>query len=123
MTGTRVISTGPTGPKVEVSVQQAGKLLGKDTTTMITYTSSMRPDGLLLGEGSGIISTPDGDIATFNGSGIGKPTGKGMAVRFRGALYYSTPSKALARLNDAVGIFEFDVDENGNTSGKVWEWK
>jgi hypothetical protein len=26
-------------------------------------------------------------------------------------------------LNKVCGVFEFDVDETGNTHGEVWEWK
>jgi hypothetical protein len=121
--GTRVLSVDPAGPKVEISVQQSGKLLGKETTTSITYWSTPRSGGLIHGEGQGSIMTPDGEMATFTGSGIGKLLGRGNAVSFRGALFYQTGSKGLARLNEVVGMFEFEVDESGNTHGKVWEWK
>ena len=44
-------------------------------------------------------------------------------MSFRGVLLYKTDSKALAALNKTCGVFEFEVDESGNTHGKVWEWK
>jgi hypothetical protein len=121
--GMRVLSADPAGPKVEVSVQQTGKLLGKETTTSITYWSTPKAGGLLHGEGQGIIMTPDGDMVTFSGTGVGRPTGRGMAASFRGAIFYQTASKDLSRLNEIAGVFEFEVDESGNTYGKVWEWK
>jgi hypothetical protein len=29
----------------------------------------------------------------------------------------------LSFLNNLVGVFEYEVDEMGNCSSKVWEWK
>jgi hypothetical protein len=29
----------------------------------------------------------------------------------------------LAFLNNMVGVFEYEVNENGNSGVKVWEWK
>jgi len=104
-------------------VQQTGKLLGQPVTTWITYWSVPKGENLLEGEGHGFNMTTDGAIATFVGKGIGHLTGKGAGVSFRGSLYYKTDSKELAKLNEIVGVFEFEVDESGNTHGKVWEWK
>jgi hypothetical protein len=66
--------------------------------------------------------TADGEGITWRGSGAGKilPTG---AVSYRGILFYRTTSQKLARLNNACGVFEYDVDAAGNTTSKVWEWK
>jgi hypothetical protein len=61
-------------------------------------------------------------MATWKGHGVGKFVGGG-AVSYRGAVYYSTASPKLARLNGVAGVFEFDVDANGNTTAKSWEWK
>ena len=47
----------------------------------------------------------------------------GGAVSYRGMLYYRTPSQKLARLNNACGVLEYEVDAAGNTTAKVWEWK
>jgi hypothetical protein len=41
-------------------------------------------------------------------------------------LFYKTKGSAggkLSFLNNLVGVFEHEVDELGNTTGKVWEWK
>ena len=46
-----------------------------------------------------------------------------MAANFRGAIYYTTQSQKLARLNGTAVVFEWDVDEQGNTTGTTWEWK
>jgi hypothetical protein len=38
--------------------------------------------------------------------------------------FYRTNSTAkLSFLNNLVGLFEYEWDEDGNSSAKVWEWK
>jgi len=116
----RVLSTDP--PTVEVSFEDSGSILGVAATGFGTYTSSVRPDGSIFGDGEGLTMSADGDLITWQGSGAGK-FGPGGAVSYRGMLFFRTPSQKLAALNNACGAFEFDVDAAGNTDSKVWEWK
>jgi hypothetical protein len=37
--------------------------------------------------------------------------------------YRASSTGKLAFLNNLVGVFEYEVDEAGNTQYKVWEWK
>ena len=120
-TSRRVLSVDG-GFKVEVAFESKGKMVGIDVNEVGTYWSASRPDGSLYGEGQGILLTQDGEAATWKGSGVGK-FGEGGAVAYRGAIYVSTASKKLARLNGIVAVFEFDVDAEGNTHSKLWEWK
>ena len=120
-TGRRVLATSPTF-KVEVSFEDSGKLLGVEINNIGTYWAEGRPDGSLYGEGQGLVIAQSGETATWKGQGVGKFTGGG-AVSYRGALYYSTASPKLARLNTIAAVFEFDVDADGNTYTKSWEWK
>jgi len=117
----RVLST-DSGFKVEVSFEDSGKILGIDVNDIGTYSAAPRPDGTLFGEGQGVVQTRDGDMATWKGQGVGKFVGGG-AVSYRGAIYYSTASPKLARLNTLAAIFEYEVDAGGHTSTKLWEWK
>lgn len=120
-TGRRVLSV-EGGFKVEVSFETVGKLLGIDINEIGTYYAASRPDGSLFGEGQGVILGQDGSSASWKGQGVGKFVGGG-AVSYRGAVYYSTNSPKLARLNAVAAIFEFEVDAEGNTHSKLWEWK
>jgi hypothetical protein len=120
-TARRVLSASP-GFKVEVSFEADGKLLGMGARTIATYWSEARPDGSLYGEGQAVVITQDGETATWRGQGVGKFL-DGGAVSYRGAVYYSTASPKLARLNTVAVVFEFEVDANGNTREKSWEWK
>jgi hypothetical protein len=120
-TSRRVLSVA-SGFSAEVSFESAGKLLGVESNEIGTYTSSSRPDGSLYGEGQGVVLGADGSNATWKGSGVGKFTGGG-GVSYRGAIYYSSASPKFARLNNIAVVFEFEVDGEGNTHSKLWEWK
>jgi len=64
-------------------------------------------------------------MATWTDKGIGRFTGPGK-ISFCGSIFYrptSTGGGKLSFLNNLVGVFEYEVDEEGNSSVKVWEWK
>jgi len=116
----RVLSSEPV--KVEVTFEGPGKVLGIDAMEIGTYTSVIRPDGTIYGEGAGVLMTTAGDSITWKGAGVGTFKERG-AVGYRGAVYYHTASPKLSRLNTVAGVFEFEADESGNVQSKIWEWK
>ena len=116
----RVLSTDP--PTAEVSFEDSGSMFGIATTGMGTYTSIVRADGSIDGQGQGLIMTQDGEMVSWTGSGVGR-IGAAGAVSYRGMLFFHTTSQNLGRLNNTCGAFEYDVDSSGNTVSKVWEWK
>ena len=120
-TARRVVATDPQF-MVEVSFEDRTKLLGNDGANIGTYTSTNKPDGSLHGEGQGLFATSGGDFATWRGIGIGRLLPDG-GVSYRGCISLSTSSAKLARLNTIAAVFEFDVDPDGNTRSKFWEWK
>src|SRR5262245_17818025 len=107
---------------VEVSFEDAGKLLGSEGGNIGTYVSSPRPDGSIEGTGQGVFASADGSMVSWKGIGIGRFK-EGGAVSYRGCLTFATASPALARLNGVAGVFEFEVDAAGKTHTKIWEWK
>ena len=115
----RMLSSDP--PTVEVSFEDQGQMLGVACSGFGTYTSTVGSDGSIYGEGSGVITTTDGEMISWKGSGRGK-FGAGGAVSYRGILYHRTTSAKLAKLNSVAGVFEYDVDSEGKTHSKVWEW-
>jgi hypothetical protein len=118
-TARRTLSSDPL--KVEVSFEDAGKVFGIDYTGFGTYSSGMRSDGTMYGEGEGAYMTAEG-IVTWRGSGLGRLK-DGGAVSYRGILFFQTASQKLARLNTVGGVFEYDVNADGTTTSKSWEWK
>lgn len=116
----RTLSSEPL--KVEVSFEDIGNILGVDYSGFGTYCSEVRSDGTLYGEGDGAYMTGDGEIVSWRGSGLGRVK-EGGAVSYRGVLYFRTPSQKMARLNAVTGVFEYEVDAEGITHQKTWEWK
>ena len=123
ITAVRVLPFNGQAARMEVSFQSSGNLVGVEATNLGTYISTLLPSGVLNGTGQGVVMTKDGDTATWTGTGVGKPTGQGLAVSWRGAIYFQTSSQRLEGLNKFATIFEYEIDENGNTSAKFWEWK
>jgi hypothetical protein len=91
---------------------------------MMDITNEVRSGGALYGEAKGILMTRDGqEMVTYTAEGIGRVVGPGK-IRFLGSVFYSTASTGkLAFLNNLVAVFEHEVDESGNVSNKLWEWK
>jgi hypothetical protein len=116
----RVTSADPT--TVEVSFEDSGNMLGVATIGLGTYTSVVGVDGSIAGEGQGVNMTQEDEAITWKAMGVGKFGVEG-AVSYRGMLFFKTASQKLARLNNACGAFEHDVDGAGNTVSKIWEWK
>ncbi|MFF9843579.1 hypothetical protein [Streptomyces sp. NPDC013740] len=121
-TGLRVVSVDGGHPHVEVSFQATGTLLGAAVEDLGTYDSVMQADGTLFGDGQGCTMTQDGDIITWQGTGVGRPDGSG-GFSYRGSIFWETASGAFSRLNGTAGVFEYEEDTDGNATAKVWEWK
>ena len=119
VTGHRVLETDI--PKVEYSYTMQSRLKGIEITETGTYTSTMRPDGTVLGEDKAIFMANDGSGSTATAQGIGRFTGPDK-MSFRGfAIMGSAGTGSLATLNSTVVAFEVEV-EGENLSIKGWEW-
>ena len=118
----RVLPNPGGGPKMESSFQANGTLVGVKFRETGTYSTLVRPDGTLFGEGQGIVTTADGKLATWTGHGVGTMNKDGTAS-YCGAIYYQTTPPKLARLNKVAVLFEYAVDADGNTRSEYWEWK
>ncbi len=121
ITGRRVLPSDGHGPKVEVSFQARGQLLGLEVTDLGTYWSIMQANGALYGEGQGVIMTAQGDVVQWTGAGRGRFTEQG-GVSFRGAVYYQTTSEQLARLNGVAAVYEHEAGADDRVVNRLWEW-
>jgi hypothetical protein len=121
ITGQRVLSV--EGPKMETSVSASGNLRGAQVTETLTYVASRTSKGVLHGVGNGVIMSTEGELVTYTGEGRGKLDSSGT-LKWRGAIFFTTESTGkLSSLNNQVGVFEAQVDAEGNFSDKTWEWK
>ena len=124
ITGRRVLDVDP--PKIESSFNMNGKYKGEEGSNIGTYWTVMRQGedgGVMIGEGQGIATTNDMEgMVTWKGYGLGRFTSPGK-ISFRGSLFFRAPPGKLSSFNNMVGVFEFEVDEDGTCSSDVWEWK
>lgn len=130
ITGQRVLDT--EGPKIETTLSYSGTMkIGSDrvdVTHIATFWSSLRSrnDGAFYAEGKGVITAKDGsgEMATELGRGIIKSVDGTKKVVGRGLFIFSTSTTGkLSFLNNLVGVLEYEADETGNSTLKVWEWK
>jgi hypothetical protein len=122
ITSQRVLPTANGAARMETSFQAICSIYGVGATDTATYIATMRPDGTLYGEGQGVLMGKGGEAATWVGQGIGTLKKDG-AISYRGACYYQSASPAWAKLNSIAGVFEYEVDAQGNTKGQLTEWK
>ena len=125
VTGQRVLPSTGSAAKTEISFEISGTLLGIKLTMLGTYWSVARADGSLYGEcpNQGVLMTSTGKTATWTGAGMGRFTGKGAAVSFRGAIYVDGGGPKLARLSRMAIIYEWDVAADGSAEATFTEWK
>ena len=116
----RVLELSP--PKIESSYRVESRLKGMDVSEMGTYTSTMRPDGTLLGEDKSIIMGRDGASITATAQGIGRFTGP-EKISFRGlATLGADGTGSSTAFNSLLLVVEVEVDGQ-DISIKGWEWK
>ena len=118
-TGRRVIAISP-NLKIEASVEEVAHVLGVEGMCIITYTSQIKPDGSLDGEGEAAFATLDGDIVTWRGVGVGR-FGEGGSIHYCGSLSFTTTSPRFRELNGVSGVFTWEIDAQGNTHSQMWE--
>ena len=122
-TNVEVLSVEQGSPKLKVTLRGSGKARGVAFTDLITYTQVEKGEGTLYGEGETVWLTDDGDVCTWKGFGIGRPTSRGGAATFAVAGSFETRSSRLAELNGVCCIVEFELDDHGNYHWTAYEWK
>jgi len=122
-TAVRLLPDSGRGPEIEVGFEEVGTLLGKDVTGVGTYVCQVRADGTYYGEGHGVFFGPKGEQVSWTGCGVGRPTGKKGAAKWKVALFYSTSAAAFERLNDTCGLVEYEADEAGKGKSETFEWR
>jgi hypothetical protein len=95
----------------------------RNVTEKSTFIATYQPDGTIIDTGNGIITTIDGEIATYSGIALGITDKNGTQI-YNGMHIYKTDSDGkLAFLDNLIGIYEYKHWTNGTKSGIIWEWK
>jgi len=114
------------GPTVQTSFSSNGTVTGGVTNVSVTeigtYTTTPRANGILYGEGQGVITAENGETVTWDSQEIGNTSPNGE-IKFRGSIFFRTlsPTGSLGFLDNMVGVFTFQVDPSGNTAVEVLE--
>jgi hypothetical protein len=112
-------------------VATKGTIKGVQVQEIITFTGRPTAEkGVLHGVGQGVITTTtagsaggEPEMVTYTGEGVGRISSSG-GVKWRGSIFSRTSSGGkLSLLNNMVGVFEAEIDADGNFSEKIWEWK
>ena len=113
------------GPTVQTSFSSNGTILNGinsiDVTEIGTYTTTPRSNGVVYGEGQGVITGKNNEIVTWSSQEIGIITPE-KKIKFNGSIFFRalSPIGSLAFLDNKMGIFTFEVDASKNTVTKVW---
>ena len=110
------------GPIFENSYVAHGMLRGSVPVTNIgTIKVTIRPGSVSFGEGQGVITNVNGDMATWTSHGLGHLS-QGKVIVIGSVILKTSSTGNLAFLNNMVGAFRQIVDQsNGNVDSKVWE--
>jgi hypothetical protein len=112
-------------PKVEVSFSGNGTIRDSINVTDIGTTWNIQTSGgMIHSEGQGILTTQQGETATYTQQAIGQFTPEGRVV-FHGSMFFKTlsPTGQLAFLDNQMGIYNYESDIAGNAIKQVWEWQ
>ena len=123
-TGTRVLSiTGPVQTEDSYIANVTIKDVGNATDTG-TFITTYEPNGTTTSIGQGIITSSDGEIATYTAKDLGVTNEKGETV-YHGIQIFSTNSTGkLSFMDNLVGLYVYEDNPDGSRkSGKIWEWK
>ncbi|MBA3978898.1 MAG: hypothetical protein H0X50_12060 [Nitrosopumilus sp.] len=114
------------GPTIQTSFSSNDTIsIGANSvkaTEIGTYTSTPKANGVLYGEGKGVITGPNNEMLTWTSQQIGTMTPQGKII-FHGSMFFNTlsPVGGLAYLDSMPAVFSFEVDASKNTLTRVWE--
>lgn len=109
-------------PELEVSWSGNGTLNGNiPIMDFGTAWSTLKDDGYMYTKGHGILITFDNEIAKYTFSGIGKFNDDGKLRNLGSVNFDTTNTGVLSVLNNIVGVYADEIDQNGNSITKVWK--
>jgi hypothetical protein len=134
ITGQRVLAVVPQ-PQLETSFM-ANTSINNDTGPVVnaintgTTIITLNADGTFRGEGQGVLRTLGGGFASWTSQTVGNLAQEGNII-VRGVTFWSTPPSSsttattseLAFMNGVIGLFEMQIDGQGNLSVTEWEWE
>ena len=109
-------------PELEVSWSGNGTLNGNiPIKDFGTAWSTLKDDGYKYTKGHGIIITFDNKVAKYTFSGIGNRDDDGKSRNLGSVNFDTTDTGVLSVLNNIVGVYADEIDQNGNSITKIWK--
>ena len=109
-------------PELEVSWSGNGTLNGNiSIMDKGTAWSTLKDKGYMHTNGHGILVTFDNEVAKYTFSGIGKFDDDGKLRNVGSVNFDATDTVVLSVLNNIVGIYGDEVNQNGNSITKIWK--
>ncbi len=121
--GFRILPDEGKGQWIEVSNRSQGKFLGEDSTTLVTYKFTVKPDGSLYGEGQGIAYLKDGSMSAWTATGTGTQKGPGSPQSWKVNFQYRNPTGKFTRFADRPLYVEYEVDEAWKSKARLFDTK
>jgi hypothetical protein len=121
-------------PQVELSTIQDATIKGvENVTNMATWINTFKTGKIVYGVGKGIITTKNGEMATWVASDVGRPDDKGV-ITYRGLIFFNTvnsafttaPGGKLSFLDNMEALFITQVNVSSSDrpqATKMWEWR
>jgi len=123
ITGMKVLEYAGARSRFEITFQGRGQIGGVGMMDIGSYWQEVRENQVLYGEGGPVWMTDEGELLSWKGFGVGRPTGSGLAASFGVCGAVQTSASKLAHLNGVATVGEYTVDEDGNYRWTLWEWK
>ena len=116
------------GPVVENSYSAAGTLRANGAATdripvtnIGTIKVFFRSGGVAYGEGQGVMTSRNGEIATWISQGIAQADQAGNIVAIGSAILGPSSTGSLAFFNNMVLVYKQVVDQTNNVSTRAWQ--
>lgn len=111
-------------PQVQVSVVENGTVKGVgNVTNLETWWDTYKTPTIINAFGRGIVTTKDGQMATWTAQDIGRINLNTGVTTFNGIMFFNTNSTgSLAFLNNLAGLHITQTDSSMRTT-KIWEWR
>jgi hypothetical protein len=111
-------------PQVQVSVVENGTMKGVgNVTNLETWWDTYKTPTIINALGRGILTTKDGQMATWTAQDLGRINVNTGVTTFNGIIFFNTNSTgSLGFLNNLVGLYITQTNSSMRTT-KIWEWK
>ena len=111
-------------PQVQVSLVENGTMKGVgNVTNLETWWDTYKTPTIINALGRGILTTKDGQMATWTAQDVGRINLNTGVTTFTGIMFFNTNSTgSLAFLNNLAGLHIIQTDSSMRST-KIWEWK